>query len=161
MRSRPSVAVVVALVAVLAGCSDSGPDRDADGRITSSGDIDVFDLQVGDCLVLDDSVEPSVEKLPATPCDEPHQGEVYALHEIDDEELDTYPGERELSNRAETACVAEFADYVGVDLADSTLFFTYLVPSIRGWQDGNDRTVVCLAVTAGETIEQSVARSGL
>lgn len=151
------------MVCLVAGsaCSGGGPDRDADGRITASGDVDVFDLRVGDCLVLDDSVDASVESLPAVPCDEPHQGEVYALYEIDDEDIDTYPGERELSNMAEAVCVAEFADYVGVDLADSTLFFTYLVPSIRGWQDGDDRTVVCLAVAAGRTLEQSVERSGL
>ena len=151
----------VALVAVLAlaGCSDDGPDRGEDGRITSAGDLSVFDLVPGDCVVYDDSLESANETLPVVPCDEPHEGEVYALVEIDD--LDAYPGERELSNRAELECLARFAGYVGVELADSTLCTTYMIPSIRGWQDDGDRTVVCLTVSAGGPLTRSVAGSQL
>jgi hypothetical protein len=100
-----------------------------------------------------------METLPVVPCDEPHEGEVYALVELDD--LDAYPGERELSDRAEMECLARFAGYVGVELADSTLFTTYMIPSIRGWQDDDDRTVVCLTVSAGGPLTRSVAGSQL
>lgn len=151
------MAVVVALVA-LAACSGDSADRDGDGRITSAGDVSVFDLTAGDCVVFDESLEPEVETLPAVPCDEEHNAEVYALVEVDD--LDTYPGERELSIRAERDCLAHFADYVGTDLADSTLFPTTAIPAIRGWQDDHDRTVVCFVLTAGEMVTGSLQGSG-
>jgi hypothetical protein len=138
-------AIVCVLVA--AGCTDDAPERDADGQLVTSGDLSVFDLVPGDCLLLDESLEPANETLPVVPCEEPHEGEVYALVEIDD--IDVYPGERELSDRAELECLAEFSGYVGVDLADSVLFFTYMIPSIRGWQDDADRTVVCIVLSAG------------
>lgn len=145
------------LLFAVAACSDDGPGRDDEGRITSAGDLSVFDLETGDCVVLDDDLEAANETLPVVPCDEPHQAEVYALVDVDD--LDQYPGERELSNRAELECVGEFSGYVGVDLADSELYFTYLIPSIRSWQDDGDRTVVCMALGVGAPLERSVEGS--
>lgn len=148
------------LVCVAGACSGGGAERDESGRIVSGGEVDVFELQEGDCIVFED-IESSVEALAAVPCDEPHEGEVFALVDIDD--IEVYPGERELSNRAEVECVSRFADYVGVDLVDSTLFYTYLTPSIRGWQDEDepDRTVVCFVLSAGGPIEVSARDSGL
>jgi hypothetical protein len=151
---RRIAALALVLAVVLGACSDDGPGRDDTGQITSAGDLSVFDLQVGDCVLIDDELEAANETLPVVPCDEPHQAEVYALVDVDD--LDQYPGERELSNRAEIECVAEFADYVGVDLADSVLFFTYMIPSIRSWQDDDDRTVVCMVLGVGGPLEGSV-----
>jgi hypothetical protein len=158
-RCIRTLALVVASIWLVGACSDGGPERGDDGRLTSAGDLSVFDLVPGDCVVFDDSLEAANETLPVVPCGEPHEGEVYALVEIDD--LDAYPGERELSNRAELECLARFADYVGVELADSVLFTTYMIPSIRGWQDDGDRTVVCMTVSAGGPLTQSVAGSGL
>jgi hypothetical protein len=149
----------LAALVLTAGCSDSGPDRDATGRITSAGDLSVFELVPGDCVVIDDSLEAANETLPVVPCDDPHQAEVFALVEVED--LDAYPGERELSNRAELECIARFSDYVGVDLVDSELFYTYMIPSIRGWQEDADRTVVCMVLSAGGPLEGSVAGAGL
>jgi hypothetical protein len=147
------------LVGAVAGCSSDDARRGADGRITESGQLSVFDMQPGDCLVLDDELEATNESLMAVPCDEPHQAEVYAL--VDAEEFDAYPGERELSTWAELECLALFAGYVGVPLADSTLFPTNMIPSVRGWQDADDRTVVCIALSAGGPLEQSVRASGI
>jgi hypothetical protein len=153
------VCALVALVLLVGACSSDDPTRGDDGRIVNGGDLSVFDLVPGDCVVLADDLEAVNETLPVVPCEEPHQAEVYALVEVDD--LDAYPGERELSDRAELECLDEFADYVGVDLVDSTLFFTYMIPSVRGWQEEQHRTVVCLVVAAGRPIEGSVAGSGL
>ncbi|MDZ7677564.1 MAG: septum formation family protein [Acidimicrobiales bacterium] len=157
MHTRRLVLALAALVLMAAACSNDEPDRDEDGRLTSAGDLSVFDLVEGDCVVLDESLEAANETLPVVPCDQPHQGEVYALVDVDD--IDAYPGERELSDRAELECISRFADYVGVDLADSTLYYTYMIPSIRGWQEDDDRTVVCMAVGAGQTLEGSVEGS--
>ncbi len=156
---RLVVAVAVAVALLLGACSDDTPDRDDEGRITSAGDLSVFDLAVGDCVVVTHETEAVNDTLPVVPCDEPHQSEVYALVELED--LDQYPGERELSNRAELECVATFGDYVGVDLADSTLFFTYLIPAVRSWQEDGDRTVVCMTLGVGGPLEGSVRGSGI
>lgn len=154
----PAVLAVALVLLVAAGCSDDGADRDDEGHITSAGDVSVFDLVEGDCVIFDESLEPEVETMPAVPCDDPHNGEVYALVDVDD--LDAYPGERELSIRAERDCLAHFADYVGIDLADSTLFPTTAIPAIRGWQDDGDRTVVCFVLTAGEMVTGTLRDSG-
>lgn len=144
---------------VLGACSDDSPDRDGEGRIVSAGDLSVFELSIGDCVVFTSDIEAANSTLPVVPCDEPHQAEVYALVDLDD--LDQYPGERELSNRAELECLATFGDYVGVELADSTLFFTYLIPAVRGWQEDGDRTVVCMALGVGGPLDRSVKGTGI
>lgn len=159
MTVRRLAAAAIALSLVLGACSDDSPDRDGDGRITSAGDLSVFDLVEGDCVVLDSDVEAANSTLPVVPCDEPHQAEVYSLVVLDD--LDQYPGERELSNRAELECVGTFGDYVGVELADSTLFFTYMIPAVRSWQEDGDRTVVCMALGVGGPLEGSVKGTGI
>lgn len=159
MTTRRLAAAVFAIIVVLGACSDDSPDRDAEGRITSSGDLSVFDLVVGDCVLFDSDIEAANSTLPVVPCDEPHQAEVYSL--VDLEDLDQYPGERELSNRAELECVATFGDYVGVELADSTLFFTYMIPAVRSWQEDGDRTVVCMALGVGGPLEGSMKGTGI
>lgn len=147
------------VILLVAACSDDAPSRGEDGRLTSAGELSVFDLRSGDCLILDETLEPTNETLPVVPCEDEHQAEVYALVDVDD--IDAYPGERELANRAEHECIREFPDYVGVDLVDSELFYTYMIPSIRSWQDDDDRTVVCIAMAAGRPLEGSVEGSGI
>ena len=48
--------------------------------------------------------------------------------------------------------------YVGIDYLDSDLFFTYLVPSPRSWEQ-DDRQVLCMITTAGEPLRGSVKDS--
>ncbi len=158
-RRLALLAAVAILAVVGVACSSDEAARDEDGRITSTGQLDVFDLEIGDCIVFDDMPDSTVEDLTVTPCDEPHQSEVYALVEVDD--LDAYPGERELSNRAELECVSRFEDYVGIEFAESTLFSTYLIPTVRSWQEAEDREIVCLVVAAGRVLEDSVEGSAL
>lgn len=159
MIARRLAAAAIFATLLLGACSGDSPDRDDDGRIVSSGDLGVYDLRVGDCVLFDSSVESANETVPVVPCEEPHQAEIYALVELED--LDQYPGERELSDRAELECIATFGDYVGAELADSTLFFTYMIPAVRGWQEDGDRTVVCLALGVGGPLEGSLRGSGI
>ena len=42
---------------------------------------------------------------------------------------------------------------------DSKLFYTYLLPSARSWNDGDDRKVVCIVTTTGEELQTSVKGS--
>ncbi len=42
---------------------------------------------------------------------------------------------------------------------DSKLFYTYLLPSARSWNDGKDRKVVCIVTTTGDQLQGSIKGS--
>ena len=165
---RIPVAMAVALPAI-AGCSFFGGDG------TSS--VNVFDVKPGDCFRPPADVTVELTDLSGVACDQPHEQEAYALVEYSapgaadapaatdapaetPDAGGTFPGDAPLKDFADGACAEQFADYVGVDYRDSSLFFTYLVPSARSWEDDGDRTVICFVTTTGEELTQSVAGTG-
>lgn len=147
---RPAATVLVVSAAVT-GCSWFGDD--------GSDSTQVLELAVGDCVVTPDEVQAELTDVTTVPCDTAHQMEVYALVPDALDGPDAYPGADALTTFADGACAERFADYVGVDYRDSDLFFTYLLPSTRGWSEG-DTTVTCLVTTTGEDLTASVAGSG-
>jgi len=68
----------------------------------------------------------------------------------------SYPGEDVLTTFAQGACAQRYRGYVGVDYLDSTLFFTYLLPSARSWEQQADRNVLCFVTTTGTMLTKSV-----
>jgi hypothetical protein len=64
-----------------------------------------------------------------------------------------------LTQFAQGTCAQKFGSYVGVSYLDSSLFFTYLLPSPRSWEQANDRKVICFVTTAGGTITYSAKNS--
>lgn len=143
------VAVVLAAIAVMAsGCGSS---------IKTKGvSLSVFHLRVGECVMTPKTVKAQLTSLDVVACQEPHTEEVYAL--VDDPGGDNYPGTTALQNFANGACLERFAGYVGIDYQDSSLFYTYLLPSVRSWSEG-DRTVDCVITTTGQTLTRSVKGS--
>ncbi|WP_203138700.1 septum formation family protein [Microbacterium sp. JZ31] len=138
--------LVIALT--LGGCAaigdllGGGPDRDADtGEFTESGDVDVFDLQVGDCLNLGETGE--LSSAAVVPCSEPHTEEIF--HEFQMEDGD-WPGEDAVEQAADEGCYAAFEAFVGTAYEDSTLDYVFLSPLEDGWNDPNveDRLVQCV-----------------
>ena len=127
--------------------------------VIEDDEIDVTDLDPGDCVELDVDAE-EVRELPRTECDEPHDGEVYL---VDDIELDSdeYPGLAALGVEIEERCTGPaFEDYVGVPYPRSELAYSYLYPVEDGWERG-DREFVCVAVEAdGSRLFESVEGSG-
>lgn len=145
-------AAVVGLAGLaLTGCSWFGDDGADSTR--------VLDLAVGDCVVTPQEVQAELTDVTTVPCDAEHHMEVFALVPDALDGPDAYPGTDALAAFADGACAERFADYVGVDYRDSDLFFTYLLPSTRGWSEG-DTTVSCLVTTTGGTLTASVAGSG-
>jgi hypothetical protein len=71
-----------------------------------------------------------------------------------------FPGDKVLRTFADGACLERYQGYTGVAYTDSTLFYTYLLPSARGWSDGKDRKVVCLVTTTGDKLTASVKGAG-
>lgn len=163
--TRPRrLAALLAGAIVVGGCSgDDGATRGEDGRVTGAGDVEVFALFEGDCVVPPEEVQADVEQVRVVPCEEPHTQEVFALLDYEPaegESADVYPGDDVLADFAEAACLAPFATYVGIDYLDSELFLTYLLPSLRSWDEADDREVVCIAQSDGTPLDTSVEGTG-
>jgi hypothetical protein len=129
---------LVTLVVALGGC---GGDDD----VTKPKQEPVLDLGTGaegTCLQVDDKLGAEVTKLPVIACDQPHTHEIYAV--VVYTEKDVYPGTGELETFAQRECLRAFEPYVGVSAFDSTLFFTWMVPSLEGWNSKKDRDVLCI-----------------
>ncbi|GAA2241613.1 hypothetical protein GCM10010401_13030 [Rarobacter faecitabidus] len=150
---------VIAAVALTSACSiwpwKKGDDIKA---------VSVFDLQVGDCTLTPQDVTVEITEVNRVACATEHQQEVFAIVPVTDpttgEVPATLPGEDVLKTFADGACAAAFEGYVGVDYRDSSLFFTYLLPGARGWEQNDDRNVTCFITTTGDVLTQSVKGTG-
>lgn len=151
--------LAVATMLLVAACSgdDDGIKRGKDGRVTSAGDVSVFDVLVGDCIVPPTDVKAELERVRVVPCTEKHSQEAFAVESYTTG--DAYPGDSALSAFADGACLEKYQGYVGVAYQDSSLFYTYLLPSARSWNEGKDRKVVCIITTTGEQLTKSVKDS--
>ena len=106
-----------------------------DGEETS-----VFDLEIGDCF--SESGDQTVSVV-VVDCEQPHVYEVFALVTVEGGEDDPYPGDEVIGSEADAGCEAPFAEYVGLDYADSQWYVTSLTPTESTWAEG-DREIVCL-----------------
>ena len=155
-----ALAPCLAVVLSTTGCSVFGDD-DGPGE-----DRSAFELEPGDCVRPPTEVEAELAELRVVPCDVEHTQETYAVVEYtagteESRALNApYPGDAALKTFADGACAQEYEGYVGVTYPDSAYFFTYLLPSPRSWQ-ADDRSVVCLVTTTGETLTESVKGSEL
>lgn len=126
---------------LLAACADDDI-RDADGTIVAAGSVSVFELAPGDCLDPDPELTGDIDQIAVIPCSEPHPMEVFAIVEHPD---DAYPGAAAVASFADAACIAALDDELGLGLDDG-VFFSYLLPSFDGWNQDDDREIVCVLV---------------
>ena len=153
MRTARLLVLGVAVVVSLAGCSLFGSHKS--GTVSES----VFSVKVGQCFDAPTNVKVQLSSLSRTPCDRPHTQEAYAVVQFQSSTVSTgsaYPGDDVLSTFAQGSCAQHFQDYVGVDYLDSKLFFTYLLPSARSWEQDSDRDVICFITTTGSKLTASV-----
>ena len=156
LRALPA-ALLTTVLAALAACSSSG------GQVSTS----VFAVRPGQCFVAPKDVKAELSNLNQVPCTRPHTQEAYAL--VTYQAAGTgpsasaaggaYPGGDALDKFAKGACAQRFTTYVGVDYLDSKLFYTYLLPSARSWEQDEDRTILCFITTTGGTLTASVKGS--
>ena len=125
--------------------------------MVSAGDVSVFDLQAGDCIVPPSDVQAELETVRVVPCSDAHTQEAFAVEPYT--KGDAYPGDQALTTFADGACLGDYQDYVGVAYQDSKLFYTYLLPSARSWNEGKDNKIVCIITTTGEQLTASVKGS--
>lgn len=164
-RARMSLAALVLTGAVaLSGCSilnqftpASEPVRDADtGEVTEQADnADVFQIRVGDCLNTGDmGATEEVTDVPIVPCAEPHDDEVYHAYDLADGD---FPGEDAILSDAESTCIAEFANFIGLAYEESALDYWPMYPTEGSWGNG-DREVLCIAWDpSGEKVTGTLA----
>ncbi len=160
MGRRARTALFGALSAVLltgTACSSSG------GQVSTS----VFAVRPGQCFVAPKDVKAELSSLEQVPCSQPHTQEAYALVNYQaagsgpsaSASSGAYPGSDVLDKFAKGTCAQHFTSYVGVDYLDSKLFYTYLLPSARSWEQDDDRTILCFITTTGGTLTASVKGS--
>lgn len=139
---------------MLGGCSWFGGDK------ATSEQLSVFDLKVGDCTITPQDVTIEITSLDRVACDVAHQQEVFAVTPYIEagsaEPPEEFPGADALTAFADGTCAEAFLTYVGVDYRDSRLYYTYLLPSARGWEQNGDRQITCFVTTTGDVLEQSV-----
>lgn len=130
---------------LLSGCSAAQPTvRDDDGNITEANEhASVFEMEVGDCYlesgpITEESSE--FETLPAVPCSEEHDFEVYANSTLEGQ---TLLDEDELFDTTIAFCEKRFKKFVGNSYDDSTLDIIYFYPTPESWSQG-DRAITCL-----------------
>jgi hypothetical protein len=120
--------------------------------------VPVLKVSVGQCFATPPQ-KSELTDLESLPCDVSHRQEAYALLDYQQPagvQGDAYPGDALLTNYANAACAEAFEPYVGVSYLNSSLYFTFLIPSARGWQESGDRTVTCFITTTGEELSSSV-----
>ncbi len=151
LRIRPvfrSLAVGTVALVVLSACSDD-PDPNAP---TSKP---VLDVTAEQCLQVDAGLAAEVSKLPVIDCTKPHTHEIFAT--VKDTVSKIYPGFDALELFAERECFRAFDGFVGISPFDSDLFISWIVPSLDGWNDEDDRSVLCvLGPKSGEQLNFSV-----
>jgi hypothetical protein len=148
-RCRGLIAGAVVLALAAAACSS--------GRPAAGINLSVFHLKAGECLVPPKSIQAELASVKVVACREPHTQEVFATVE-DNTGSDSYPGDQALRSFADGQCLQRFQGYVGIDYRQSSLYYTYLLPSVRSWAAG-DRTVVCVVTTTGQQLTSSVKGS--
>jgi hypothetical protein len=150
-----SVFAALGAVLLLSACGWFGGDS---GKKSES----VFSVKPGQCFVAPKDVKAQLSKLARVDCSESHTQEAYALVTFAAQSggsTSAYPGSDQLSTFAKGACAQRFGGYVGVDYLDSDLYFTYLLPSARSWEQDNDRTIICFVTATGGTLSASVKGS--
>ena len=91
----------------------------------------------GQCFAAQQKLQAEIATLDAIPCDGPHRQEAYAIVAYQPPAGVAgrcFPGRRDLKSYADAKCAEQFQSYVGISYLDSSLFFTYLLPSARGWE---------------------------
>lgn len=135
-RLRATTFIVVAALSGLAACSDDKADP------TKPTGAPALDVKVGQCLQVTEALDSEVATLPLIDCAQEHSHEIFAA--IEDTEDDVFPGATKLEAFSETACYGAFESYVGINWLDSSLFITWIYPSLTSWNDEDDREVLCV-----------------
>lgn len=156
-RAIVLLAIALAAALCLSSCSWFG------GKKSDNKQISVFSVKPGECFNPPSKVTAELSKLSETGCTDKHTHEAYAVVDYTNTSGSSvgaaYPGSDVLTTFAQGACAQRYGAYVGVDYLDSKMFFTYLLPSARSWEQNSDRKIICFVTTTGNELTSSVKGS--
>lgn len=138
-------------------------DRDSTGAIVEEGNVSAFQMRVGDCFQDSSSASAQdgyeVSEVHGVPCSEPHDNEVFSVHDLD---LATFPDGDAIVDLAMSSCLERFEGFVGKDYESSSLDITAMYPTRESWSRQNDHEVVCAVYDMNlNKLVGSAAGSGL
>ncbi len=143
MTSRFLTALACAAIVSVSACSRGG-----EAATAATGDtVDVFSLAVGDCLSDGVTTGTTVSDMQKISCTSPHDYEVYHVFDLP---KGAYPGEDVVDKASDAGCSPAFEAFIGKAYDDSKLGLQSLTPQKDGWDQRDDREVVCLIVDADE-----------
>lgn len=111
--------------------------------VFDDGSVQATSIKTGDCIADAPADGANVLRLPKVSCDEPHEGEVYAMIRVSG---NTFPGQTAMQNEYEQRCVSALDAYAPDATSDPGLSSFLLYPSRETWDRG-DRDVACIAIT--------------
>ena len=130
---------MLALGLVLASCGGANPAvRDASGQVVEGGEVDAFDLRVGDCFINQNAGQ--FNSVPVVPCAELHFYELFHSFDVPGVE---YPGADEVSAIASDTCADQFENFIGFSYGDSVWDVTAVTPTEDTWDDEGGREAIC------------------
>jgi Septum formation len=114
------------------------------GLTACSKEVAANDLEVGDCIVDEDTLNST--DVEGIDCEEDHVFELIGKFDVDDGD---FPGDDELSTQGQERCTGDiFEEYVGVPYVESAeVYATPVPPSEETWNEADDRTILCVAHT--------------
>lgn len=142
---------VLAIAGIIALAIASSPGRNDSGQITSGGSVSATALRPGDC-VNNLKNTTSLLSLPAVPCAQPHEGEVFAVFDLP---AGPYPGVDAVSAKSTSECSARIAAYSPSAGTDGTFDLFLVYPRAQDWTRG-DREIACVASAATGTTTGSI-----
>jgi hypothetical protein len=155
---RKVIGIVGAAIAAVFGITQAAQRNDA-GEITAAGSVGAFEVQVGDCFNDEAFEATEITEVPAVPCGEPHDNEVYAAFDLPG---DKWPGDEKVDELSEKGCLDRFSAAIGKGYDDSTIAYTSIQPTQGSWEQVDDREVLCIAFHMDyEKLTGSVIGSGL
>jgi hypothetical protein len=132
------------------------------------GDLQLYQLQVGDCLsganMQLNSTAPWPKLTLAVPCNQPHTAEVFFADNTFWPKNSAFPGSSAISKDGNAACNDAFRAYVGIAYSKSIYTWTNIIPDATTWP-GGDRALHCVAYystsqqKAGATLTHSIKSS--
>ncbi len=125
--------------------------RNDSGVIVEEGQLGVFSLEVGDCVMDFDWVQEEASETVGVPCSQNHLYEVFYETYLSDASL------AEITESAQTICLENFQQYVGLSYEESVFEVTHLVPTQEGFEEG-DQEITCLLHNPDGSLKSGSAR---
>ncbi len=152
-----SCAWVVGIVAVVAIHAAGTAHRSTStGQITTSGNLSVFSLRVGDCFQNPSGSQASaaVTSVSVAPCTTRHNAQVFAQMQAAGT---SYPGNSALLRQASKSCGTQVAADLDKSRITSTMELHFIFPLAQSWADGR-RTITCLIVDSSPDLTSSLLK---